>query len=91
MTWHLQFTQSCEQRAKKFLKRHPELLRQYLKTLDLLASNPFHPSLRLQALQGRLTGLHSVSINISYRITLEFIITDNAIIPIDVGGHDQLY
>jgi mRNA-degrading endonuclease YafQ of YafQ-DinJ toxin-antitoxin module len=91
MTVHLQFTQSYQQRAKTFLRRHPELLRHYQKTGELLASNPFHPSLRLTALQGRLTGLHSVSINISYRITLEFIITDNSIIPIDVGDHDQVY
>ena len=91
MPYQLRFTQSYEQCARKFLKRHPELERQYQNTLELLESNPFHPSLRLHALQGRLTGLHSVSINISYRITLELIITDKAIVPIDVGNHDQLY
>jgi len=91
MTYRIQFTQSYLQRAKKFLKRHPDLFRQYQKTLDLLESNPFHPSLRLHALKGPLTGMHSVSINISYRITLEFIIADNSIIPIDVGDHDQVY
>jgi len=91
MVYHLRFTQSYERRAQKFLKAHPDLARQYQNALELLESNPFHPSLRLHPLQGRLTGLHSVSINISYRITLEFIIVENTIVPIDVGDHDQVY
>ena len=91
MSYQLHFTQTYEQRARQVLKRFPNNLRQYQKTLDLLESNPFHPSLRLNALKGRLNGLHSVSINIGDRITLDFIIADNSIIPIDVGDHDQVY
>ena len=91
MTYALVFTASYNRRAARFLKKHPELKKQYLKTLQLLELNPFHPSLRLHALQGRLAGLHSVSINISYRITMEFLIEDNEIIPINVGTHDEVY
>ncbi len=91
MTWSLVFTEQYEKRARRFLKRHPELERQYLKTLQLLEANPFHPSLRLHPLAGRLTGLHSVSINLSYRITLEFLINDQEIIPVNVGDHDAVY
>lgn len=36
-------------------------------------ANPFHPSLRAHALGGKLEGLHSVSINLSYRIMLELL------------------
>jgi len=50
-----------------------------------------HPSLRLHALKGRLQGLHSVSINISYRITLELIIDGQRLIPMDIGSHDAVY
>jgi mRNA-degrading endonuclease YafQ of YafQ-DinJ toxin-antitoxin module len=60
----------------------------YRKTLLLLAANPHHPSLRLHALRGRLQGLHSVSINLSYRITLEVLIEGETLIPIDIGSHD---
>lgn len=91
MAYVLEFTESFERRAKKFLKRHPELIQQYLKTLKLLEENPFHPSLRLHPLQGRLAGVHSVSINLSYRITLELLITDKVITPLDVGDHDWVY
>jgi toxin HigB-1 len=85
------YTDSYNKRAKKFLKKHPELLSQYEKTLKLLEINPLHPSLRLHKLQGGLSDLHSVSINISYRISIFFMIEDNQIIPIDIGTHEEVY
>ncbi len=91
MSWRLVFTEQYTRRAARFLKRHPELEQGYLKTLRLLEANPHHPSLRLHALKGRLDGLHSVSINLGFRITLEMIITDKEIIFINVGDHDEVY
>jgi mRNA-degrading endonuclease YafQ of YafQ-DinJ toxin-antitoxin module len=91
MTFELVFTEQYAKRATRFLQRHPDLQKQYLKTLQLLALNPHHPSLRLHALSGRLAGVHSVSINLSYRITLELLIQDQRIIPINVGDHDAVY
>jgi len=35
--------------------------------------------------------LHSVSINLSYRITLEIMITEKEIILVNVGSHDEVY
>ena len=91
MTWALVFTESYDRRAARWLKRHPDLRQQYLKTLQLLEANPYHPSLRLHALSGRLAGVHSVSINLSYRITLELLIQNERIIPVNVGDHDAVY
>lgn len=91
MSYALVFTEQYNRRAARFLKRHPELRRQYLKTLQLLEANPFHPSLRLHALGGKLQGLHSVSINLSYRITLELLIQEGQIIPVNVGDHEAVY
>ena len=91
MTWALVFTESYDRRAARWLKRHPDLRQQYLKTLQLLEANPYHPSLRLHALSGRLVGVHSVSINLSYRITLELLIQDEKVIPVNVGDHDAVY
>lgn len=87
----LVFTDQYNRRAARFLKRHPQLREQYRMTLLLLQANPYHPSLRLHALRGRLAGLHSVSINLSYRITLELIIHDKQIVPVNVGDHDAVY
>ena len=91
MAFTLVFTQQYTKRAARFLKRHPDLRTQYLKTLQLAEANPHHPSLRLHALSGKLAGLHSVSINISYRITLELMIQNEEIIPINVGDHNAVY
>ena len=91
MTFRILYTKSYNRRAAKFISRHPDLLLQYEKTLRLLQVNPFHPSLRLHQLKGSLKDLHSVSINISYRITLEFIMDDKTIIPVNVGKHGDVY
>ena len=91
MAYTLVFTEQYNRRARRFLKRHPELTQQYLKTLQILEANPHHPSLRLHVLKGKLEGLHSVSINVSYRITLELLIQDGEIIPVNVGSHNAIY
>jgi mRNA-degrading endonuclease YafQ of YafQ-DinJ toxin-antitoxin module len=91
MSYVLVFTEAYDRRAARWLKKHPDLSQQYLKTLQLLEANPFHPSLRLHALSGKLQGVYSVSINLSYRITLELLIQDGKIIPVNVGDHDAVY
>ncbi|MCK5516308.1 MAG: type II toxin-antitoxin system RelE/ParE family toxin [Desulfobulbaceae bacterium] len=91
MNYRLIYTDSYIKRATKFLKKHPELISQYEKTLKILEMNHEHPSLRLHPLKGKLKGLHSVSINISYRITLEFYFTEKEIILVNVGHHDYVY
>jgi mRNA-degrading endonuclease YafQ of YafQ-DinJ toxin-antitoxin module len=91
VSYVLVFTDQYNRRAARFLKRHPQVREQYRKTLLLLQANPHHPSLRLHALGGKLSGLHSVSINLSHRITLELVIRDQQIVPINVGDHDAVY
>lgn len=91
LAFALVFTEQYNRRAARFLKQHPQLRSHYLKTLQLLEANPSHPSLRMHALRGKFEGLHSVSINLSYRITLELLIQDQQIIPVNVGDHDAVY
>lgn len=85
------YPESYIKRARRFLGKHPALARQYRKTLEILEVNPFHPSLRLHPLKGRLAGLHAVSINVSYRITLEFFFNEKEIILVHVGSHEEVY
>ena len=91
MAFQLVLTESFCKIALRFLQRHPQLKAQYAKTLALLQANPHHPSLRLHALAGKYQGLHSVSINLSYRITLELVIQGQTVRPINVGDHDEVY
>lgn len=89
--YNIVFTESYIKRARKFFRKHPEVLPQYEKTLKLLELNPTHPSLRLHKLKGRLSELFSVSINITYRITVIFVIKDKSIVPVDIAMHHEVY
>jgi mRNA-degrading endonuclease YafQ of YafQ-DinJ toxin-antitoxin module len=91
MPYSLIFTASYEIIERHFPRRHPQLLERYAKTLTLLEHDPFHPSLRLHALQGHLLGLHSVSINLQYRITLKLELREGDIILVSVGSHGEVY
>ena len=91
MSYKIVFTERYTRIAARFLQRHPDMARAYVKTLALLEVNPQHPSLRLHALGGRLAGVHSVSINLSYRITTHLLITEREIVPLDLGDHDAVY
>ena len=80
-----------EKKLMDFKRKHPELKNKYHKTLTLLVSNPYHPSLRLHKLKGELSEFYSISLNMKYRILLDFIIVDDKIILIDIGNHDEVY
>ncbi|WP_044410426.1 type II toxin-antitoxin system RelE/ParE family toxin [Thiomicrospira microaerophila] len=75
----------------RFIKKHPDVLARYIKTIEILELDPYHPSLRLHKLQGKLNDYYSVSINMKYRVVIDFILKDNEIIPIDIGSHDEVY
>ena len=52
-----------------------------------MQQNVYHPSLRLH----KFSDLYSVSINLQYRISIEFLIEDDKIIPVDIGDHKDIY
>jgi len=84
-------TKSYLKKLVKFLKKHPNQIKKYEKTILLLESNPHHPSLRLHKLQGKLQEFYSVSIDMNYRIIIDFIIVDKKIFLIDIGSHSEIY
>jgi hypothetical protein len=57
MPVRLVFTDSDIRRARKFLRRHTQILGQYEKTLQLLEMNYRHPSLQLHNLEGALSNV----------------------------------
>jgi mRNA-degrading endonuclease YafQ of YafQ-DinJ toxin-antitoxin module len=91
MAWRLVITASYEKKLKRFLKKHPEVLERYAKAMVLLERDPWHPSLRLHKLKGRLREYHSISITLSYRVVIDLVIEDENIIPLDIGTHDEVY
>jgi addiction module RelE/StbE family toxin len=91
MLYRLIITDTYLKKLKKFIKKHPEILERYAKTIKLLEVDPYHPSLRLHKLQGKLKEYQSISITIKYRLIIDFIIEDEKIILLDIGSHDQVY
>ena len=89
--YKLIYPYSYEERAKKFLRKHPELKGQYHKTLQLLEINPYHHSLRLHQFKTRTFEGYSVSINMTYRISLEFMVTERELILVNIGDHQDIY
>ena len=87
MTYKLVFTDSYLKKLKKFLKKNPEILDRYKKTIKLLELDPYHPSLRLHKLKGNLNEYFSISITMKHRIIIDFILEDDKIIPLDIGTH----
>ena len=88
--YDLIFDESYKKKERKFFKKHPELLEKYRKVLHILRVVPSYPALRLHKLQGHLKDYHSISINMSYRVVINFIIENEKIIFIDIGG-DEVY
>ena len=91
MPYEIEYTEQYEKRVYKFLKKHKDIVERYKKTIQLMELDPFHSSLRLHALKGKLKDLHSVSIDMEYRISIEFYVKDNRIIPVNIGTHDEVY
>ena len=87
----LLFPDAYRKAELRFLKRHTDLKARYRKTLEMLGQDPFHPSLRLHPLKGHLAGLHSASISLQYRITLELEIREREIVLVSIGSHDEVY
>ncbi len=91
MSYKLLITDAYSKKLIKFLKKHRDVLPRYIKTMEILEQNPYHPSLRLHKLQGKLSQFHSISINMEYRIIIDFIINNDEIIPINISTHDNVY
>jgi mRNA-degrading endonuclease YafQ of YafQ-DinJ toxin-antitoxin module len=89
--YKLIFTQSYEENARKFLRKHSEVRGQYTKCLTLLELNPYHPSLRLHPFKTARFEGYSVSINLSYRISIEFLVSEMEVILVNVGDHQDIY
>ena len=85
------FPFSYEEKVKKFLKKHPEVINQYKKTIQLLELNPYHTSLRLHKFKTTSFEGYSVSINLSYRISIELLIDEKEITMINIGDHKEIY
>jgi addiction module RelE/StbE family toxin len=76
-------------KAAKLIDANPKLEDSVNKTLRLLESNPFDPSLKTHKLEGRLKDKYSCSLTDDLRIVFKLI--GKVIHLINVGPHGKSY
>ena len=77
--------------ARRFLRKHRDLVGKVYEVLEQLSEDPFEPSLRLHNLTGKLSGKQAISITYAYRIVLCVEIVEHEIILHNIGSHDEVY
>ncbi len=77
-----------KQFQKRLLRLTQQERNQVRNMLDILAENPYHPSLRTKSIQGE-KDLMECSVNMDIRI-LWYYENDRVILLIDIGHHDIL-
>ncbi len=79
------------QYAPKFLKQlnklEPALQKETLAKIELFKDRKNHKTLEVHKLKGRLTGSFSFSVNYKYRIVLDYISKNKAVL-LTIGDHD---
>ncbi|MFZ2801733.1 MAG: type II toxin-antitoxin system mRNA interferase toxin, RelE/StbE family [Syntrophorhabdus sp.] len=75
---------------QKKIKTDDNLKKKFWKTMKLFSSNPFSKQLRTHKLTGTLKGLWAFSVDYDTRVIFSFL-TDDEILLIDIGSHDEVY
>ena len=84
-------TETFEKVAKKFFKKHKNLISKFVKVNEQLEQNPFHNSLKTHKLSGNLSEFYACSLTFEYRIVMIIEIKDEEITLINIGSHDEVY
>ncbi|MBV5279341.1 MAG: type II toxin-antitoxin system mRNA interferase toxin, RelE/StbE family [Campylobacteraceae bacterium] len=84
-------TELFERTAQKFFKKHRNLLPKFVEVIQMLQSDPFSPSLKTHKLKGELSKYHACRLTYEYRIIVTIVITEEQIILMDIGSHDEVY
>jgi len=89
--WTLVRTETFLRDLRKYLKKHPDRQRLVRETLTALAADPHAAALRLHPLKGQMQGLFSVRLSYSDRIILTLLLTEQQVVLLSMGTHDDVY
>ncbi|MFZ0962338.1 MAG: type II toxin-antitoxin system mRNA interferase toxin, RelE/StbE family [Terriglobia bacterium] len=80
-------------RAKRILKRNPLASQDLQSTLELLATDCFHPRLKTHKLKGELEGSWACSASYDLRIVFKFVPYEGSesILLLTLGTHEEVY
>lgn len=79
--------------AKKFARKHPDLVSDIQTILELLAEDAFDARLKTHKLKGEFQGSWACSAGYDLRLVFEFVQYEGAeaILLETIGTHDQVY
>ena len=80
-------------RARNVLKKYPQWSQDLQSTLDLLATDCFHPRLKTHKLKAELEGCWACSAVYDLRIIFKFVEYQGteAILLLTIGTHEEVY
>lgn len=87
MQYEIFASKKFDKELARTLGKNTVLKKKVIKTLHLLGQNIDHPSLRLHKLTN--SEKYSISVNMSIRILFE--ISQNTIILLGIGKHEEVY
>ena len=84
-------TASYERAEKRFFRKHKDLIPKYAEVLKRLEKDPFDPALKTHKLKGKLGKYYACSLTYEFRIVLTIEVTEDEIILMAIGSHDEVY
>ena len=89
LLWSSNFKRSL----KKITLKNPALKKKLHSTIILLQQNPFEPKLHTHKLKGELKDCWACYVEYDIRIVFTFVIgpSDQEILLLDIGSHDEVY
>jgi addiction module RelE/StbE family toxin len=79
-----------KKRYRKIIKNNDYLKTKFHERLDLFCKDPFDSKLKTHKLSGNLKDLWAISITYDCRLIFSFC-SDDTVLLIDIGGHDEVY
>ena len=80
---------------RRIVRRRPELRARIQQAIELLAEDPFHPTLRSHKLKGELAGIWACKVDYYNRILFDFVTNpesgEEEILLLTMGTHDEVY
>ncbi len=79
--------------AKRIVKKHPGIVEDIRRALELLAEDPNHPKLKTHKLKGKLEGSLACSVGYDLRIVFRFGQYEDreAVFLETIGTHEEVY
>ncbi|HEX5152436.1 MAG TPA: type II toxin-antitoxin system mRNA interferase toxin, RelE/StbE family [Parafilimonas sp.] len=85
----IEFSNPFKKSFKKTVSKNADVAFAVMQKLFIMSQEINHPSLKLHKLKGALSNYYAISIEYDLRIILE--ISDDKIILVDIGTHDEVY